>query len=276
MQVIKRLISTSCQNRRQCWRHLHRDCGTPERPIRGPYNQVRYLIVALLALCSLAHGQTLVQCANGNANGPASSVTTNITTSAGSFLVSATQEITDNTTTWTQDDSSGSNTWTQTTSGYASNGTGQNMRMDVRSSPNAVAVTSVTSHFSGSISSLRMVVCEFTGMVTSSPEDTSVNSAGSGFVTSLTSGSYTTSKPNDLLVYVVDTAGLVTAPTAGTGFTIPANATNSGTLMLQYEKINSLQASQTTSMTWTTGARADSVFGAFLGASSGVRKPLVF
>jgi hypothetical protein len=67
-----------------------------------------FRLIALLALstalCSLAHGQLFVQCESASTPGAASSQTVTITTSPGSFLVSATQEITDNTTTWTEND----------------------------------------------------------------------------------------------------------------------------------------------------------------------------
>lgn len=235
------------------------------------------LVLAVALLSSLAGAQTFVQCVPGAIGGSANILTISITTTLGHGLFASFRESSDDTTTWTVDDSSGTNVWTQSAAGY-SRLTGNADSMDARTVPNAAAVTSVSAHFSATVGGTG-IVCEFAGTASSGIVDTSVNSLINSFVTTLTSGTYTTTNANDVLIYCVGTTGNVTSFTAGVGFTIPAGGTAGTTRQAcQYKIVSSTQAAQTTVMTWGSADKAVSVFAALKGpiVVTGSRHAIVF
>src|SRR5260370_19798331 len=109
---------------------------------------------------------------------------------------------------------------------------------------------------------------EVSGADTSAPGDGSVNSSltGSG-VTSLTSGSLTTTDANDILIYGARTQSNEATWTAGSGYNIPVNGSNTRQGM-EYEIVSTTQSGVTTSMSWSSGTPgASGIFAAFKAAS---------
>lgn len=87
----------------------------------------------------------------------------------------------------------------------------------------------VSANFSPSQTFNNILVCEYSGLVASSAEDTSLNSSGTGTL-SLVSGAFTTANANDLVVYAariagntIFTAGLIAGNTATLRFGSVAN-----------------------------------------------------
>ena len=228
-------------------------------------------LILIFLLCSAPcwGAAALVGCTNGTSNAVTTVVVTR-TTTGGNLLTLVTAENTDATTTWTVADSGGTNVWTQAAAGYVADD-GSNSRQDIRYVANALAITSVTSTFSSSPNSNSGILCEWSGMATATPLDTSVNIQGSGFITTLTSGSYTTTNANDVLIYSVKMTGTVSAPTpGGTGgtYTIPTNGTAGARHSVQYQIVAATQTTQTTAMSWTSTARATGAFAAFKAAAA--------
>src|SRR5260370_681993 len=130
--------------------------------------------------------------------------------------------------------------------------------------PISAAVTSVTARWTGAGNNVGAIVYEISGADASTPADGSVNSnvSGSG-ITSVTSGSLTTANANDILIYGVRSQSNETTWTAGSGYTIPANGSNTRQGM-QYGIVSSTQSGVTTSMSWNSGAPgAIGIFAAF-------------
>ncbi|HEV2520844.1 MAG TPA: DUF4038 domain-containing protein [Candidatus Acidoferrales bacterium] len=190
-----------------------------------------------------------------------------INTTAGNLLVVYCMNGGNNTATVTISDSAGQS-WTQTTSGYASSASTNRSAMFYRA--NSAAVTSITATWTASANNIGAIVYEISGADISSPADGSVNSSLSGSgITSLTSGSPTTTNANDILIYGARSQNDETTWTAGTGYTIPANGSNTrqGT---QFKVVTSTQSGVTTTMSWNTGTvGAAGIFAAFKAASGG-------
>lgn len=219
------------------------------------------ILVALFVPC-LTWGQTLVGGAcTQNTSTATNTLTVTRTTTLGSLLILFPSEGSDSSTTWTVADTA-TQSWTQVPASYIGDD-GSNSRQDIRYVANSAVITSVTITYSATVNSNTAVLCEWSGMATSSPLDTSVNIQGSGFVTSLTSGAYTTTNAADVLMYSVVMTGSVSAPTAGASYTIPTNGTSGSRHSVQYRIVSSTQAAQTTSMSWTSSARASGAFAAF-------------
>lgn len=224
------------------------------------------LLMALaLAFAPSLKAQTFVQCVP-NENNSSTAVAAAITNTGGNFLVAFVGQRTDATGTVAITDNSGSGTWTQTASGYITDSaSGGRAAMFVK--PNAAAGTSVTSTWNGTKSFIIIIVCEFSGMAPSSPEDTSVNSGTTAIQASLTSGTYTTTNAKDVLFYCVNTHGTANTFTAGASFTAPtggqAFAPPNALAGCQYQIVSATQSSQTTSMSFLNSERGESVFGAF-------------
>jgi hypothetical protein len=229
------------------------------------------LLFTLLAWCAPAHAQlSLVQCWNNFASGSAGTlaVTISPSNSAGSLMVGVIRQGSNNTAmdgvsdsatqTWTQI-SSGVTNWDTSTAGF-----GWYM-------PNSAALTSVTFDLGANNTNRAAVVCEVSGAATSSPEDSSVNSNTASLVSSLTSGSLTTTNADDILFYMVYTNGARPNRTAGSGYTIPTGGQDSsGRIAVQYQIVSSTQSGVTTSMSWTGGGiQAASIFAAFKQAAGG-------
>lgn len=237
-------------------------------------------LVAVLILCGSMSGQTFVQCQSTQVTGPATAAVAPIATTLGNAVIVAVSQGTDNTGTVTITDSGGQS-YTQTAAGY-SDESNANSRSGLFFKANSAVLSSITSTWNGSKANVAIIACEFSGMVISGLEDTSVNSGSTTFVTSLTSGAFTTTNANDVLFYAVK----VNAPsgntfTVGSGYTIPANGVIPGAgnsaQGIQYKIVSSTQTSQTTGMTFVNN-RAESVFGAFKGISiaTSTRRPISF
>lgn len=189
-----------------------------------------------------------------------------ISTTKGNLLVALVREGLNSTDAFTVSDSGG-NTWNQTSSGYATP-TGSSGRTGMFYSKTTAANTSVTANFStvGGVSNTTIIVIEFSGLV-SNPADGSVNSTivpG----TTLTSGTLTTARPNDVLIYGVGVGGNQTTWTQGTGFTIPNNNNATGAngsnnrSAIQYKIVSALFNS-TTSMTDNASFSMAGIFAGF-------------
>ncbi|HEV2522845.1 MAG TPA: hypothetical protein VGT24_10735, partial [Candidatus Acidoferrales bacterium] len=236
----------------------------------GPYTVTASVAgVANLANFSLTNLAPLpfavVQAAQNFSASSNTSITVPISTTAGNLLVVYCMQGGSNTATVTISDSA-SQAWTQTTSGYASSASTNRSAMFYKM--NSAAVTSVTVTWTASANNIGAIVYEIKGADISSPTDGSVNSSLSGSgITSLTSGSLTTNA-SDILIYGARSQSNETAWTAGTGYTIPANGSNTRQGM-QYEIVSSTQSGVTTSMSWNSGTPgAAGIFAAFKVASS--------
>jgi len=250
-----------------------------ERKSLGLYVLVgRILALLLILVLGGALGQAqasvvLVQAAQGFSASGNTSITVPISTTAGNLLVIFCANGGNNTATITISDSAGQS-WTQTTSGYASSASSNRSAMFYKA--NSAAVTSVTATWTASANNIEAIVYEINGADPSSPADGSVNSNVSGSaITSLTSGALTTTNTNDILIYGARSQSNETAWTAGSGYTIPANGSNTRQGM-QYQIVSSTQSGVTTSVSWNTGAAgAAGIFAAFKAASGGVTGPSI-
>jgi len=243
---------------------------------------VRKLFWLPLILCLTVYSSATIAlggCQNGASASSTAATTASLSVTAGDLIVATTGEQSDSTSTATITDS-GSNSWNDSPSGYApSDGGGETQKISYAIAASTTSIT-VTETWSGTLTDVTVTACNFTGTAASSPVDTSVNIAGSGFISSLTSGTYTTTNANDVLFYSVRMNGGVTSPTAGSGFTIPANGSNSiGGIrhVVQYNIVSSIQSTQTTSMSWTSTARASGAFIAFKPPSTAAsgKKPII-
>jgi len=218
------------------------------------------LILGLLLCAGPCWAQTFVKCTKATATS-ATSVTVNPANTAGNFLAFGTREGVNATSTVTIVDSA-SQTWTQTVSGYEA-ASGNAARIGMWIMPNSAALTSLQITWSGGLSTnIDIVVCEASGMATSSAEDTSVNATQTAGTTA-TSGSYTTTNAADILFMYVGLGSGYSLPVHGTGWTIPTNGDSGLRSVMQY-KINSATEGPTTgTMTWTGSVINENVLGAF-------------
>jgi hypothetical protein len=239
----------------------------------------RLILAGFLLFAALpAIGQTFVQTQNNFSSTAVTSLTVNITTTAGNFLVVAVEQGTNNTDTMLVSDSAG-NTYTRTTSSYVSQSAASRAAM-YWTGQNVGSVTSVKVTFStgGGTSNCEIIVFEVSGMAVSSAEDSSVNSTNAGS-TSLTSGSLTTTNANDILVFFNRVGANQTSWTAGTSYTIPNNNNASGNsgsnlrMAMQYEIVSSTQSAVTTTMSHNGSTGEAGVFAGFK-ASSGAAAPV--
>ena len=220
--------------------------------------QPKFLLFALLWSSCLV-GQTFIQAAQNGVTA-STAVTVNITTTSGNAVVVWCTQGANNTSTLTITDSASQAGWTQTSSGYASQGTSD--RSAIFYKTNSAALTSVTCTWSGSLSAtLGATVFELGGIAASSAEDSSVNNSQAA-TTTATSGSLSTTSANDILLFGVRWSGAVTSPTAGSGYTLPANATSTRTTM-QYKIVSAAQSAVTTTLTWTNSVNNANAFAAF-------------
>jgi hypothetical protein len=210
---------------------------------------------------------TVPQAPNNNASS-ATAVTVNITTTAGSLIVIWTREAANTTSTVAITDSAGQSGWLQA-GGYVTPA-GDNGRSTMWYIENSAALTSVTATWSGNLSSLiYAVVLEVQGILpANSINGTPVNSTATSNVTSLTSGTLTTTQFYSILIYAVGTSVNVTAFTPPGGYTIPTNGSDAR-LAVQYKvnQLGGLPFIGTTSMSWTTGSHAGSTFASFTGTN---------
>lgn len=105
----------------------------------------------------------------------------------------------------------------------------------------------ITATFPSSRSYVLISVAQFSGIDSSPLDATATGITPSG--TTITSGSFTTTKPNELLACVINVETGNTW-TAGSGYTLTANGYN-GVIALQYKIVSSIQSSVTASATST-------------------------
>ena len=221
----------------------------------------RFCLFVLWSSCLAA--QTFIQAAQNGVTA-STAVTVNINTNSGNAVVVWCTQGANNTSTLTITDSASQTGWAQTSSGYASQGTSDRSAIFYKS--NSAALTSVTCTWSGSLSAtLGATVFELGGIASSGAEDSSVNS-GQATTTTATSGSLSTTSARDILLFAVRWSGAVTSPTAGSGYTLPANATSTRTTM-QYKIVSTTQSAVTTTLTWTNSVNDANIFAAFKAAT---------
>ena len=186
-------------------------------------------------------------------------------TTPGSLLVLFTRLGASTTGTWSVTDPL-SQTWTPTASGYSNDASfAPRSRMDFIA--NSGSISTVTINFSPDANSPAGIMLEFSGMATSSVEDSSVNSNSAGVAaTSGTSGSLTTTHASDVLVFGVALAGAagVNCPfgfMVGSGWSgEPPPVTRA---CVQYKIVGTTQTGVTTSMGWANSVASSSVFAGF-------------
>lgn len=252
---------------------------------------MRYLSLAmLLLLLTLPARATLsvVQCVNNeNTAGIDSCVATATSgtcnnalaaTTTGNLLVVATREGRDNTSTVVISDSA-SGSWTQfPVSGYQSSSSSSRFTMFYKA--NSVSVTSVDATWTnGASTRISITMCEIAGAATSSPLDSDVGSTNTGSVTSITSGSLTTTNANDILIFAGASSANQTSWTNGSNYTIQgcapgacniSTATGSANRIgIQFRIVSATQSGVTTSISDTGAGNMASVFGAFKAAGAG-------
>ncbi|HUZ47004.1 MAG TPA: putative Ig domain-containing protein [Terriglobia bacterium] len=217
-------------------------------------------------------GISFLQAQNANQSG-VSSLTVNISSTAGNTIICGVREGDNNTDTWSMSDSAGQSGWRQASSGYVSpNSTN---RADIRYITNSAALTWVRVNFSSVITYPATMVCyEVSGIVSASAEDASVNSTASGG--GLVSGSLTTANSNDILIYMEGKGANQTSWTAGSGYAIPANASNAR-MAIQYEVVSTTQQNTTTFIVPNpdTNGSSGGVFAAFMGSGSTPPSPSI-
>jgi hypothetical protein len=196
-------------------------------------------------------------------NGGATTVSVNISPTSNNFLYACVRQGSNNTDTMPITDSA-SQTWTQVAAGYVSEDSLH--RSTCYFKKQTAAITSVTINFStGTVASPTLIVMEISGLANQA-EDSSVGSTSSTAVTSLTSGSLTTSNANDILIYFVQEQGTATSWTAGTNFTIPnnndsnGNSGSTGKAAIQYSIVSAKQTGVTTNMSWAPSNPCAGIF----------------
>lgn len=149
------------------------------------------------------------------------------------------------------DSTAGSNTWIQSTSGYTSRSgfsTGAFFYSKL-----AAQVTTITATWAGSLSTNINLTCyDLTNMATSSIEDSSVNSNQTTGTTA-TSNSLTTTNPKDILIFASNANAFISAPAAGSGYTLPSGGSG-GRDIMSYKVVNVTQSGVTTTNSWATNA----------------------
>lgn len=207
-------------------------------------------------------------CQNGTSNAVNTVANgTPLSVTAGDFVWAAAGEQTDGTGVASFSDDL-SNTWNAAAGPATDNGGGETQVLQWVIA-NSTGSMTVTANWGASKSTQTIIVCNASGIASSSTADTSVNIGSVGFVTSLTSGVYTTTNANDLLIYCVRESGSTSAPVPAGSFVIPTNGSVSGRHYCQYWIVSATQASQTTSLSWTSTARASGTFLAVKATSSG-------
>lgn len=223
------------------------------------------LFIAILLLGLRCHAApAFVACTGTNEQAAgATTVTVSVTPTGGSghLLVAygrnggaATNTITDN---------SGSNTWIAVSPEIAFD-FGNSARMWY--AMNAVAGTyTVTDTLGTSQGSRAITVCEYSGIATASALDTSTTVACAFQGVTCTTGVFTTTNANDLIV-LFTSAGCTTCIYAGGpigGVTATVRATNANDIGMEDLNVSSIQTGITANITMSTGSNA---FGMSLGA----------
>lgn len=198
---------------------------------------------------------------NHTATAAATTVTMTNPTTAGNLLVGLTSQLLNNTQNLTLiDGSDGSSisSWTQTASGYSPQSTTK--RCTIWLFPNCTVLTTVKFTWGAISTTIDGMVFEISGAATSSAEDTSVNANG-GLAALSTSGTFTTTNANDILILGTCIGGTYTAPSAGAGYTIPTNGSSTtGDLIMSYDIVSGTVGPTTTTHTWSTSHSWANVF----------------
>lgn len=209
---------------------------------------------------------SIVQSGAANSGGGTATITFGAATQAGNLLMVMTGQISSAATTATiTDSSSGGNTWALCSAGYATQGSNP-IRHGVFFVPNAVAVTSVTATWSAGNPITHIIALEISGLALSSSEDASVNTATFSSAASIQSAALTTANANDILLHFVTTAVAVTSPTAGGGFALQANDSQTSVTFLV---VSSTQSGLQNTTSWTTASVATSTLIGLKAAASG-------
>ncbi|HYY69062.1 MAG TPA: hypothetical protein VE734_04970, partial [Terriglobales bacterium] len=232
------------------------------------------LLVLLAASASHAQAPSLavVQAQqNFNPNSGATSITANITTTAGNLLVAFVREGSNATDNFTVTDSAGQS-WAQAGAYKSLNSLN---RSAIFYMANSAAVTSVTANFTtnGGVVRAGIVVYEISGPESVSPIDAGPAANVSTSSTSITSSPLSTTSGNDILLFAVDVSGNQSGTNnsfvPGAGFSFPATGSATTTRQaVAYQIASSTQTNLTTSMSWGTAVgNGDSQFIAFKATS---------
>ncbi len=213
---------------------------------------------------------SLIQCANGEVDSVTTSVTVTMgqATIAGDLLAIMIHEGGNSTDNFTVSDNL-SQTWTTPTY-YNIN---SSYRGGLSYIANSASVTSVKVSYTtgGGVNNGSAVVCEFSGIKTSSPTDGSPLEAGTtSSVSSLTMGSISTSNPSDLLFYGVTVTGTSAPPYTGTApCIVPTNGYSTYRTGICYDIVSTTQANASLKMNFNAAVtNALGIFRAFQAATS--------
>lgn len=204
------------------------------------------LICAALAWC--VPGQATCWGTNENGGPDTTTATVSISPNSGDLLYGFSRHGTNSTASITFTDAH--NTWTKVGSLIANTGITSAAQMSY--APNAVAGTyTVTVTFGATVGFGSVFVCNLAGMATSSPLDgagaTCVNTTGA---TSCTSGTFTTTNANDVLVFsctVDSTSNTFTAGAIG-GVTATLRATSDNDAGTEDRTVSATQSGITARM----------------------------
>lgn len=225
------------------------------------------LILGLLLCTTPAHAALSVVQAAQNAINGTGGVAVTISTSAGNMLAIFTGEGVDNTGTVTITDSA-SQSWTQAAAGYSRGDGTFTISGTWWFKPNSAHVTSVTATWSSATGRKDAIVYEISGAATATAENTSVNNLNDTVSTTYTSGTFSTTNANDILLFGMRLNGAFTSPAAGSGATIPTNGT-SARMITEYKIVAATQTSQTLSATSATSLQTLNSFLALKAAAGG-------
>lgn len=228
-------------------------------------------VLLLLALLSCRSWAVISAptCQNGSANtvtAIANSVPLAVT--AGDGIVVNSGELSDSTSTFTLSD--GVNTYSAAAAGYSPSDGGGTTQRWMRATAATTTSLTITATWSATVNA-NILVCDVPGMANS--EDTSLNTGGVGFISTLVSGPFTTTNANDIIFNSISMSAGVTTPVPDTGYTIPANGTAGSRQTIEYKIVAATQSAVTAALSWTSTARASGSVFALKAAASGYTHP---
>lgn len=206
--------------------------------------------------------------ASQHTNSGGTSVTTSMANTAGDALVVACRQGADLTSISSVSDSAG-NTYSLVNTASDSGGGTRETAVYLATNIKSSASNTVSCNFASNLSTTEGIVVEEFSNVAGLDANVVATSNGST-VTSLSSGTLTTTHSGDALVFAINASASETW-TAGSGYTIPSNGSNAQQAA-QY-LIAGAAGGYSTSISWNTSARGDAIYLALYPVSGGGGPP---
>lgn len=238
--------------------------GTSTLTVAGVSGSLNHNTTVSLVVQAAPSGIAYVRAAQNTNSSGGSSITTSLANTAGDALVVACREGADTTSISSVTDSAG-NSYSLVKNASDTGGGARETAVYLATNVHSSASNTVSCNFASSLSTTVGIVVEEFSNVASLDASLAVTSNGTG-VTSLSSGTLATTHSGDAMIFAINASTGVTW-TAGSGYTIPTNGSNSR--QAEQYAIVGAAGNYSTSISWNTSAEGDAIYLALAPTGSG-------